>query len=412
MIEHQYWSPYQFSTDHRLESQAALKQFKPLITDAVRLRLTGKADCWTLLSGGLDSSSVVSVAQWLAKQDGTVHGLSGTLSVVDSLGTGDERPYSNAVIRDWPLPNAQLIDYGLWQEDHEPPPVLDTPSPGCALFSLHQEACRIIRSAGGRVLFNGVGPDQMLFGNYVYFADWVSKGRITQAAREMFRLATLGRGSFWKFAYENAIQPFFGGEAPEQEQWPAWVRPEFARRFAIHERSPMTWATPARPGRYFSTDLASNVEQIEYAMAPSLIEESFDVRSPFLHRPLVEFCLQLSPEVLARPRDQKWILREAMRGIVPEEVLERRTKGFCSARMQRSFVDERERLDLLLDHSVLAEIGCIDPRLAKQALGNIKNVSPSENARLRHALTLETWLTVRSGQWITRDVARPTSAVA
>jgi asparagine synthase (glutamine-hydrolysing) len=412
MLEHRYWSPYQFSTDHRLDSNAAVEQFRPLFVEAVRLRLTGEADCWAQLSGGLDSSSVVSTSQWLAKHDSTVHGLAGTLSFVDTLGTGDERRYSDAVIRDWPLPNAQLIDYGLWQDGDEPPPMLDMPIPGSPSFALHQQACRIIRSGGGRVLLTGVGPDQMLFGNYVYFADWLLQGRIKQAARDMFHLAALGRGSFWKFAYENAVRPLFGRPAPKRERWPVWVRPAIARRFAIHERSPRGWSMPARPGRYFSTDLANNVALLEYVMTPDLIDDSFDIRHPFLHRPLVEFCLQLSSEVLARPREQKWILRQAMRGILPDEVRLRKTKGFINARIRRSFNDEHERLNTLLDHSILAEIGCIDARLAKEALANIGNISVDESARLRHTLTLEMWLTVRSGRWIARDVARPTSAVA
>ncbi len=410
--EHRYWSAYRFSTDDRIDSNEAVEAFRPLFTEAIRLRLTGKQDCWADLSGGLDSSSVVSMSQWLAKHDGAVHGLAGTLTYADTLGTGDERPYANAVIRDWPLPNEQLIDYGLWQDDGEPPLVADIPDQSSASYARERRVCRIVRSAGGRVLFTGVGPDQMLFGNYVYFADWLVRGRIREAARGMFRLAALGRGSFWKFAYENAIRPFFGSPALKREAWPAWVRPEFARRFAIHERNPMAWTPRGRPGRYFATDLAGNIDIITHAMIRGVVGDMLDIRSPFLHRPLVELCLQLSPQVLARPRDQKWVLRQAMRGITPEEVLERRTKGFVDARMQRSFVDEHDRLNVLLDHSVLAEMGCIDARLAKQSLANVKSTTLGENGRLRHALTLETWLTARSGRWIARDVARPASAVA
>jgi asparagine synthase (glutamine-hydrolysing) len=408
----QYWSPHDFDTNSRITEADAVEQFTGLFRQAVRLNLTDDATCWSQLSGGLDSSSVVSMAGWLVKHDDGVVGLSGTVSYVDTLGTGDEREYSDAVVRDWPVRNEQLIDYGLWEDDEINPPQVDMPDQTYASFARDQQACRIIRSAGGRVLLTGVGPDQYLFGNYVYFADLLARGRVVQVLRGTYNLATLGRGSFWKFAYENALRPLFGHGAPKPELWPGWVRPDFARRFPVHERHPGAWDIPPRLGRSFVTNLANNTSLIEHSMFRGVIGDTFDVRCPFLYRPLVEFCLQLPPAILARPRDQKWILRQAMTGVIPGEVRQRRTKGFIDRRTQRSFIDKRDRLNDLLSRSVLAELECIDAHAARDALANIKNSRMADNARLRHALTLEAWLTVRSGRWIAGDFVRPSSSVA
>ena len=56
---------------------------------------------------------------------------------------------------------------------------------------------------------------------------------------------------------------------------------------------------------------------------------SLEVRSPFLDHTLVEFALQLPTSLLIRGTQRKWVLREALRGILPRETLARRKQGFA-----------------------------------------------------------------------------------
>lgn len=55
---------------------------------------------------------------------------------------------------------------------------------------------------------------------------------------------------------------------------------------------------------------------------------SVESRVPFLDNDLVDLCLQLPPEIKLRPGVSKWILKEALRGLLPDEVLTRRKQGF------------------------------------------------------------------------------------
>jgi asparagine synthase (glutamine-hydrolysing) len=56
---------------------------------------------------------------------------------------------------------------------------------------------------------------------------------------------------------------------------------------------------------------------------------SREVRLPFLDRRVAEFCLSLPADFAYRRQTRKAILREAVRGVVPDAVLARRDKiGF------------------------------------------------------------------------------------
>jgi asparagine synthase (glutamine-hydrolysing) len=55
---------------------------------------------------------------------------------------------------------------------------------------------------------------------------------------------------------------------------------------------------------------------------------SLESRAPFLDRDLVEFCRRLPHGYKMRGGQRKFLLKEALRGIVPEFVLGRRKKGF------------------------------------------------------------------------------------
>lgn len=125
------------------------------------------------------------------------------------------------------------------------------------------------------------------------------------------------------------------------------------------------------------------------------------MRFPFLYRPLVEFGLQLPPQLVRRPFSSKWILREAVRDLLPASVVNRRGKGSIQARVIWSLGKERTRVDELLKNPHLADLGCIDrEKLRSACTGTRTSLVPNTNVMA--TLSLETWLQVRSGRWAAR----------
>jgi len=117
-----YWTPEEFDAQDRvIDERAAVAEFRELFEEAVAAQLQDGQPAWSQLSGGLDSSSIVVVAEQLAMR-GRVPGLLGTQTVVDTLSEGDETRYSDAVAARCRLPNERITDYWAWQAgDVEPP---------------------------------------------------------------------------------------------------------------------------------------------------------------------------------------------------------------------------------------------------------------------------------------------------
>jgi asparagine synthase (glutamine-hydrolysing) len=72
---------------------------------------------------------------------------------------------------------------------------------------------------------------------------------------------------------------------------------------------------------YLQDDILTKVDRA--SMAASL-----EVRAPFLDVELVDFLGRVPSHLKLRRRETKWLLKEAMRGIVPAEVAKRPKKGF------------------------------------------------------------------------------------
>ena len=403
-----YWAPdwcesEPFRPQLEREAPATLRH---LLCESVRRRVSHNGGTWAHLSGGLDSSSIVSVTQWLAEHGVISHGLAGTVTHVDWQGTdADEREYAGAVAARWGVRNEAIVDPPIWL-DEDAPPNLDQPRDSIAFYPRDRKLCSIVRSAGGHVLLAGFGSDELFTGTTLFFADWVAQGRLCAVVREMTRWAAMGRVSFWRLAYANAFRPLLPGfRAPKsfaQGRLLPWVAPAAARRYGLGSRVSARAVNAGRLGHKHRHALVGNVNVIATTLDAAATGDSLDVRYPFLSRPLVEFALRLPSELSARPQARKWVLREAMRGILPEVVRTRIGKGGSTDLIVRSLTAQRSLLEPLVRDPILADLGIIDAEKLRTAF----ETAPLEVRAdydlcvdVHNTLTTEAWLRIRSGRW-------------
>jgi hypothetical protein len=88
-----------------------------------------------------------------------------------------------------------------------------------------------------------------------------------------------------------------------------------------------------------------------------------------------------------------------MRGILPERIRTRHTKGAIDGRLEWSLARERHRIGELLDRSVLAELGCVDVMKVRRALEAARGGDSAALGAVVPLLSLESWLQVRTGRW-------------
>jgi asparagine synthase (glutamine-hydrolysing) len=413
------WSPYDVvaSSATRPHARAAIDDFRALLTSAVRLSLSGAPDTWAHLSGGLDSSSVVSIAQWLASTGMVPHGVAGTITWVGDSGTGDdEREFAQAVVVRYGVRNEQLLDFGPWPVEVDGPPLTDAPTGRYPFHALDLHTVGLIQRSGGRVLLTGNGGDHILLGNMFFFADWLVAGRAGEALREMARRAALGRVSFWELAYKNALLPLLPRALRNalllpRHGPPPWLSRAVLRRYDLGSRTSACSAYDGRLGHKYADYTARIVAEVQNDVQDGLVHDRLDVRHPYLYRPLVEFALRLPPEMCVQPNQRKWILREALRGILPEVIRTRVGKAAATGIAARWLTTQRQHVSDLLRDPILAELGCIDPRRLKTHFETVSRSSASGRqwVDIYNALAIEMWLRVRSGRWTQGGYAPPTS---
>jgi asparagine synthase (glutamine-hydrolysing) len=406
-----YWSAEGLGgePDWKVPEQDAVDTCRRLLVDAVRLRLSGDGGTWAELSGGLDSSSIVSITQWLAATGEVTRGLAGTVTFVGVEGTGtDEREYSDAVATRWQVRNEKIVNPPTWYEDGHAPPYTDQPSFDLVCFPRDRRICELLRGAGARVLLTGWGGDEVFASNMLFFADWLVRGRVWPALREMGRRAATGRVSFWELAYKNALLPLLPGvfkraHSRDGLPIPTWLDRHTLRRCGLDPRGSSFTADLEGPvGHKYRHVVMSRVEALSRLPVQGGVADTLDVRHPMLYRPLVEYAARLPPELRGRPHAHRWVVREAMRGMVPEPVRTRVGKGGTGEILAQSLATHRQRLAGLLRDPILAQLGVVDAKELRAAFdATAYRTNPGQYAHgpVLSTLAVEAWLQMRSGRW-------------
>lgn len=412
VVVREYWSP----DDLRIEpawaraEHDAIATCRRLLTESIRARLGGRDETWAQLSGGIDSSSIVSLTQWLVSNGQVPYGLAGTLTYVDRQGTqSDERMYSDAVVRRWPMRNEKVIDAPTWHDGDAFPPLTDEPGFDLPVYPRQMRASAIIRQSGGRILLTGWGGDEVFASSAVFFADWVAQGHLWKAASEMARRAAVGRVSFWELAYKNAFVPLLPQVGQrcllDDNSIPPdlpWVRKTVLKHYGLDRRAALSTETGGRLRHKYEHAIATKVKTLSAVPERGVLADALTLRHPMLHRPLVEFALTLPPTLRARPHAHRWVLRAALQDCLPERVRMRVGKPGTGDVLAYSLAKEGPWLAKLLAQPVLADLGIVDASKLRRAFEDAPQQTSCANylqASVQATLAIEAWLQLRSGRW-------------
>lgn len=311
-------------------------QFRELFRDSVSLRLRSDVPVGTGLSGGIDSSSVVCQIRELGITSGQQ-----TFTARMADPRLDESAYAELVASHAnvvahsiiPTADALLTDLdALFFAQEEP-------FQSTSMFSSFLVS-RLARDHGVVVLLDGQGADEYLAGYSHYpaliLSHLASRGRFGEWWQE--RSATRARIGIDPVPIKAAVYHFLhrrngAGEGLGVDAYraPNILRGDFSATMLTEEprQIPIT-GTPLRTRLYADLLLGHLQELLRYSDRNSM-HFSREVRMPFLDHRLVEFALSLPDCSLFHRGESKRVLRAAMRGIVPNRILDRRDKvGFAT----------------------------------------------------------------------------------
>lgn len=315
----QYWRPRfePAATDYSFE--AATEHFRELLVDSVALRLRSDVPVGSCLSGGLDSSSIVCLARDQLPAGSDYHVFTGRFPGTSAdewerakLTVDSTEAVSHVVCPD---PAGFLVDLPHFMWTNELP---------VASSSQYAQYCvfRLAAENGITVLLDGQGADELLAGYEQYF---------------QLYLTSLPRNA--RRAEATRINARYPGVLRSPRQTLAGLVPDCARRTLAHISGGGSdisfgladglYRKPHRANPKLAHPLASALWHDSFVgHLPSLLRygdrnsmaHSREVRLPFCDHRLAEFVLTLPPEHLMGNVQTKRLLREAMRGILPEGV--------------------------------------------------------------------------------------------
>lgn len=298
------------------------EHFRSLLEESVRCRLRSTAPAGVLMSGGLDSTSVACLAARMVAP----RRLTTVSYVFDELLDCDERRYVNAVTEQWRTRSIQIPcddawTYKDWQNWRRNPNL-----PEGNMYRLVKErAYQRARDEGLRVLLTGGFGDQLYDGAEEWMSDLFADGKPRQALREFSEnirsyglRKSLAARSFRRLA-RHALEKIPGGKFLRAKQAPSPWLTSYSNDIVNSE--PSAWMNPA-----FS--LKNNLLGLRSAQNPyetyNVSQYALELRHPYRDRRLIEFALALPAYQLYFHGVYKYILRIAMKGILPEAIRARR----------------------------------------------------------------------------------------
>jgi asparagine synthase (glutamine-hydrolysing) len=347
-----YWSPLRAERSDIGEGEA-VETLRTLLRESVALHLESDVPLGAFLSGGIDSSAVV------AQMAQLVPGRVKTFSIGFEETSHNEAPHAAQVAREIGTEHTELIvrpdadslvDSVItgFDEPFGDPSSLPT-------FLVSQMAREHVT-----VALSGDGGDE-LFGGYTRYTELLSRRELSAATRRVLarvarylphgvrgrnRLVDMSRTLRGRYAATVAtpasvheggmLSASLAAEMPPMDALLSAAFSPVAGRDLLAQMTAVDLAT------YLPGDILTKVDRMSMSV-------SLEARVPLLDHHIVEFAMALPSRMKVRDGVGKWLLREAITGLVPPRVLSYPKRGFGVPLEDWFRGDLSYRLDALLE---------------------------------------------------------------
>jgi asparagine synthase (glutamine-hydrolysing) len=294
-----------------------------MFIQAVRRRLRSIGPVVSELSGGIDSSSIVCVADRILKDESGLASRLDTLSYLDDTEPDwNERPFVAAVetARKRVGFHVDVSTQLAFIPERDPSQFSCTPAAGIFPSIPQQAVSAYLRCEGVRVVLSGLGGDECTGGvptGIPELADLLVQGRMVKLFRQAVAWSLAARRPLIHMASsvisEFLPSPALGGSGRLAKV--PWLNPVFERRTRSTEILTSKRLTFFGPLPSFQENLCALDDlRRQIASVPPQISPILERRYPFLDRDLLEFLYSIPREQIIRPGRRRSLLRRALRG--------------------------------------------------------------------------------------------------
>lgn len=320
-----YWTPA-FVSQPGMTYEEAVEGARERLIRSVGLRLRADVPLAFCMSGGVDSNALISIASRVYGYD--VHGF----TIVNTDARYEEKDLVDHAVAELGirhtsvgLRSAGFLD-GLRAlvRQHDAPVYTIT-------YYVHWLLIESVRAHGYKISVSGTAADELFTGYYDHHAFYLRQ--MHEDGAHYARSLANWRAHIAPVVRNPLLQDPEVFLRNPQERGHIYLD---ADQFAAHLHSPFLEAFFEE---HFCDDLLRNrmLNELFHEATPVILHEddlnamyhSVENRSPFLDRELFEFCFSIPTRHLIRDGAAKAVLRDAMRGIVPDRILDNRRKvGF------------------------------------------------------------------------------------
>jgi asparagine synthase (glutamine-hydrolysing) len=381
---------------------------------SVQRQLVSDVPLGAFLSGGIDSSAVVAMMAGHERKPST-YTVGFTAEDLSYEIVADDVRYSRQMAGAFPLDyheiilNPQvvsLLPQVVWHMDE---PVADPAA--ISAYLICQAARKTLT-----VMLNGQGGDEVFAGyprhlavNYARLYNRLP-ALVRRAIRPLLgqmRAAATGRRSTWVRNFKKFTR---GAELPFHERYLSYLThfhsaeklalyaPGFRRQldgldpYAAH-RDHLARVEGADPvAQMCYLDLKTFLPSLNLTYTDKMsMAHGVEVRVPFLDHELVELALRIPARYKVRGRTSKYVLKKAMNGLLPHEIIWRRKAGFTAPIRSWLQKDLKPMIDDWLAPDVIRERGLFDPGAVQRLLAEYRSGREDNSWKIWQLLTLELW---------------------
>jgi asparagine synthase (glutamine-hydrolysing) len=395
-----------YRNQHRYE-----EHLRALFREAVSVRLQTEAPVLAELSGGLDSSSVVSMTNHLMRSCAVPAKSLTSVSYVwrDSL----DEPFIREMESFCGIKAVHVSTHHapLISEMHvgnAQPEIFQPLRKSVALLS-HQ--------IGAKVLLTGQNGDLMMgnwFDDSLQLAASLRRFRIAHACKEALDWSKILRLPVYRILWQALCASLPTALAPATvyakkdgsymvNSTETSLVPSLIDRLGLCESRNIisdVWMQASPERRKYFRSLSTTLE-LRTLQVPELWQH-LDYTHPFAHRPLVEFLMTVPVEVLCGPGEPRRLMRSAVTGLWPLKLRMRRSKGLFNLPWQEALMPLAHVL-LSANELHIVERGLVDRASVLSRLQRLSAGLDCNLDQMRYLIVVELWLRRRMDN---QDVGR------
>jgi asparagine synthase (glutamine-hydrolysing) len=399
LVYRRHWLPPEIGEIRYKNNEEYEARFFHLFGQSVRRRLEPRQGLVAQLSGGMDSTSIVCMADHICGMNAPKTDLIDTVSFYDASESGwDDDKY-------FPLVEAFRGKRGIHipasgaRFSLEPPPAgYALPGTNGSSEDLELDFIAAFGDKPCSTVLSGLGGDEFMGGIPDPTPELAAK--LVRGEIKQLMSASLSWGLARRLPFVDLLvnlASFFRNSRSNQSRWvqkaPPWL---------IRERRKQVRNLPLREDsrrlstlQTYAVKLLESVQETLPHQTPGLRFRP-EYRYPILDRDLLDFLIGIPREQVVAPGERRSLMRRSLRTLLPPAILARRRKAAISQGPLRAMIAHRAEITRVFQGSWLASLGFVKGDVFQICLDRVASgqdlfLMPG----LKRAIDMELWLQAR-----------------